>query len=187
MATRTRLDRAAVVEAAAALGDAAGKEVSLGQLAAHLGVRVPSLYNHIAGQDGLRRKLALYGRRELASCIGKAAIGRSADDAIRAIAHAYRAFARERPSLYAACQRAPDPHDTVLIVASEDVLAILRMVLEAYDLDGDAAIHTIRGLCSAMHGFVTLEAAGGFGIPLDVNASYDHLIDVFINGLPRPA
>lgn len=187
MATRTRLDRAAVVEAAAALGDAAGEEVSLGQLAAHLGVRVPSLYNHVAGQDGLRRELALHGIRELASRLGRAAMGRSADDAIRAMAHAYRDFARERPTLYAACQRAPDPHNAVLIAASEDVLVILRKVLQAYDLEGDAAVHTIRGLRSVMHGFVTLEAAGGFGIPLDVDASYDHLISVFIKGLPRPA
>ena len=49
MASRTGLDRAVVVQAAARLADeAGGKEVTLAELAAHLGVRTSSLYNHIS-------------------------------------------------------------------------------------------------------------------------------------------
>ncbi len=92
MASRAGLDRAAVVQAAARLADeAGGKEVTLADLAAHLGVRTPSLYNHIAGQEGLRRELALLGTRELATRLSRATIGKAKDDAILAMAHAYRA------------------------------------------------------------------------------------------------
>jgi len=64
MAARVGLDRVGVIKAAAALSDAAGgREVSLVELAAQLGVRTPSLYHHVAGQDGLRRELALLGLR----------------------------------------------------------------------------------------------------------------------------
>ena len=52
MASRAGLDRGMVVQAAAALADATGgREVSLSDLAAHLRVRTPSLYNHVAGQE----------------------------------------------------------------------------------------------------------------------------------------
>src|SRR5579875_3074672 len=114
MPSRAGLDPDAVVRAAADLADAAGGEVRLADLAAHLGVRTPSLYNHIAGQEGLRRELALLGLRELYARLARAAIGRAADDAILALAHAYRGFAREHPGLYAATLRAPAPGDDAL-------------------------------------------------------------------------
>ena len=34
-----------------------------------------------------------------------------------------------------------------------------------------------RALSAALHGFVTLEAGGGFGMPVDVDRSYARLID----------
>ena len=62
MPARAGLDSAAVVRAAADLADAKGIDaLTLGEVAARLGVRTPSLYNHIAGLDGLRRDLALLG------------------------------------------------------------------------------------------------------------------------------
>ena len=186
MASRVGLDRGAVVRAAAGLADAAGgKEVTLADLAAHLGVRTPSLYNHVTGQEGLRRELALLGTRELGARLGRAAIGRAADDALLALAHAYRAFARERPGLYAATLRAPGPADEAHQVASEEILAVLRAVLEAYGLRDEAAVHAIRGLRSLLHGFVSLELAGGFGLPVDVDESFVRLVRIYIGGLPR--
>ncbi len=186
MGSKAGLDREAVVRAAAAMADAAGgKEVTLAELAAHLGVRTPSLYNHIAGQEGLRRELALLGTRELGARMGRAAMGKARADAILALANAYRAFAKERPGLYATSLRAPDPADLAHCAASDDVLAILFAVLEGYGLRGDVAVHTIRGLRSLLHGFVSLELGGGFGLPLDLDESFVRLVHVFIDGLPR--
>src|SRR5215472_13481724 len=62
MPGRAGLDTATVVRAAAELADASGLDsLTLAGLAEHLGVRVPSLYNHVEGLPGLRRSLALYG------------------------------------------------------------------------------------------------------------------------------
>ncbi len=62
---------------------------------------------------------------------------------------------------------------------------VLRAVLESYGLRGDEATHAIRGLRSLLHGFVSLEAAGGFGLPLDLDESFTRLVRVFAAGLPR--
>jgi len=188
MASRAGLNRAAVVEAAADMLDAAGgHEVPLADLAARLGVRTPSLYNHVAGQEGLRRELALLGLRELAARLGRAVMGKAADQAILALAHAYRAFAREHPGLYAATLRAPDPGDAPLLTASEEILAVLRAVLAAYEVRDEAAVHAIRGLRSLLHGFVSLELAGGFRLPIDLDESFVCLVRVYVDGLSRPA
>ncbi len=186
MRVRPGLDRAAVVRAAADLFDAAGGgDVTLAEIARHLGVRTPSLYNHIHGQDELRHELAVYGARELAAWMGRAAIGKSGDSAVVAIAEAYRAFARERPGLYGITLRAPDAGDEALQSASAEILTVLQLVLSHYQLSQTSEIHAIRGLRSLVHGFVSLELAGGFGYPVDVDESFHSLLSMFLEGLRR--
>lgn len=186
MRTRRALDRAAVVEAAADLLDeTGGRELTLAMVAKRLGVRAPSLYNHIEGLEELRHEVALLGVRELGVRIGRAAIGKAGKDALRSIAWAYRDFAKERPGLYLATLRAPDPDDRALEAAAEEILTILRLVLAPYELSPEDQIHTIRALRSVMHGFVSLELAGGFGLPVDLDESFDRLITGFIASLRR--
>ena len=42
--------------------------------------------------------------------------------------------------------------------------------------NGDDAIDAIRALRAALHGFVTLETSGGFGLPADIDRSFDRLV-----------
>ena len=187
MSPRAGLDRAAVVRAAAALADRAGpEELTLARLADELGVRTPSLYNHVAGLDGLRRDLALLGLRQTAGRLAEATSGEPGGEAIVALGDAYRAFAKERPGLYAAAMvRAPGPEDVELQAAAQEVLDIVLAAVATYGLRGDDALHATRGLRSLLHGFVALELAGGFGLPLDLDESFHRLLRVFIQGLHR--
>lgn len=178
------LDRETVVRAAAALADAEGPEaLTLARLAARLGVRPPSLYNHLAGLDALRRELALLGLREVTERVGQAAVGRAGEDAALAVATAYRAYARARPGVYAASVRAPEPADAAWQEAADRLLAIVVAALAAFDLDGDDALHAVRGLRAVLHGFVALEAVGGFGLPLDLDESFRRSVLAYLAGL----
>jgi hypothetical protein len=56
-------------------------------------------------------------------------------------------------------------------------------VLGSYGLRGEDALHAARGLRSVAHGFATLEVAGGFGIPIDLDESFDRLLRAFVVGL----
>lgn len=189
MPPRARLDRAAVVEAAAALADDKGLEnLSLTRLAERLGIRTPSLYNHVSGLEGLRRELALLGARELGRRLGRAAIGKTKDEAVFALAGTYRSFVGERPGLYAATVRSSwlrEPEDPELRAAEEEAVGIVLAVLASYGLEGEDALHAVRGLRSAVHGFATLEAAGGFGLGLDTDESFRRLLRAFVDGLRR--
>jgi AcrR family transcriptional regulator len=184
---RAGLDTDAVVAAAAQLADDDGLEaVTLARLAAILGVRSPSLYAHVDGLDDLRRRLATRGARELAAELQRAVAGRSGGDALSAMAEAYRAYARAHPGTYAALQRPPSRRDAEGAGAAAGAVEVVLAVLRGYDLEGDEAIHAARIIRAALHGFVTLETGGGFGIPLALDDSYARLIDVLDRGLAAP-
>ena len=178
-----------VVEEAGAVADAAGLDrLTLAAVAERFGVAVPSLYKHVRGLDGLRRDLAVLAVRELTAVLSRAAVGRAGRDALHAMADAYRAYATAHPGRYAASVRAPDPGDSEHLAAAADALDIFFAVLAGYGVRGDDAIDAIRGLRAAMHGFVTLEAGGGFGMLQSVDASYHRLVDALDTALTaRPA
>ena len=184
MARSVGIDRERVVAVAAELADEVGLEqLTLAQVAARLGVRLPSLYNHVEGLPGLRRELALRGLRQLLERLGGAAIGKSGDAAMLAVGQAYRRFVLEHPGVYAATVRAPAPDDREVQQVSAAIVGVVLAVLEPYGLAEDAAIHAVRGLRSIAHGFATLELAGGFGIPLARDQSYLRLLRAYVAGL----
>jgi AcrR family transcriptional regulator len=175
---RAGVTHARVVAEAAVVADEVGLErLTLAAIAQRFGVTLPSLYKHVGGVDALKRDLAVLGLRELTAALSTAAVGRAGSDALRALAHAYREYAKRHPGRAAAAVRAPDPDDAEHVAAAEAAFAVLLAVLDGYELSGDDAIDAIRALRAAMHGFVTLEAAGGFGLPRSVDASYTRLID----------
>jgi AcrR family transcriptional regulator len=187
MSHRVGLDQATVVEAAARLVDEEGiEQLSLGRLAERLGVRTPSLYNHIAGLPGLKHDLALYCLRDVLNRLLRATIGKSRAEAIFAFADAYRAYARETPGRYTLTLQAPAPFDQELQTVSQQIIEVALAILAPYKLSEEEAIHAIRSLRSIVHGFISLEAAGGFAMPVDLDASFHWLINVFVAGLDRP-
>ncbi|MFN8465289.1 MAG: WHG domain-containing protein [Caldilineaceae bacterium] len=191
MARRPGLDRDAVVRAAVELLDSEGAgTLSLGRVADRLGVQTPSLYNHVEGMPGLLRQLALRNARDMAACMGDAAMGRSGPEAVLAVAEAYRAYIKQHAGLYMASLRTSgaqaqdgSPPDAELAEAEARVVRIVLAVLASFGLSGEDAIHAVRGLRSVVHGFATLEVAGGFGLPLDCDESFRRLVGLLVAGL----
>jgi AcrR family transcriptional regulator len=175
---RMGLTRKRVVAEAAAVADEVGLDrLALATVAKRLNVSLPGMYRHIDNLDGLRRDLAVLGVQELTAAMRSAAVGYSGRDALHAIADAYRTYAKAHPACCAASVRAPDPADTEHLAAGAAAIEVLTAALSAYQLDGDDLVHAIRGLRAVLHGFVSLEASGGFGLPQSVDTTFGHLID----------
>ncbi|MFF3851862.1 TetR/AcrR family transcriptional regulator [Micromonospora sp. NPDC002575] len=186
---RAGLNQQVVVREAARLADEVGLDrLTLAALAGRLGVALPSLYKHVKGVDALAQKLAALATAELADALTAAVAGRAGEDALRAVAAAYRDYARRHPGRYAAAQRAPDPGDPDHVAAAGRAVGAIYAILRGYGLDGDDAVDATRALRSGLHGFLALEAAGGFGLPRDVDRSYDRLVaglDAAFRSWPR--
>ena len=97
---------------------------------------------------------------------------------LAALARAFRAYALAHPGRYAATVRAPDPADAEWAAASDAVLQVVLGVLAGYGLSGVDAIDAARALRAALHGFVALETLGGFGLPRDVERSFERLVEI---------
>jgi AcrR family transcriptional regulator len=181
---RIGLDLPRLIQAATEIADAQGLEaVTLASLAQKLQIRSPSLYNHVNGLPDLRRQLALSGLEKMSELFARSLDGKTGDDAVRAFSYAYLAFARKHPGLYEAVQRAAEPGDKLLEEASAKVVQMAVNVFNGYGLRGDAAIHAVRGIRSLLHGFASLERQGGFGIPIDLDVTFQLLIETFLEGI----
>jgi AcrR family transcriptional regulator len=181
---RAGLAPAAVVAAGAALADEVGLAgLTMGLLAERVGVRTPSLYKHVDSLDALRRSIGLQAKREMSDSLARACVGKSGPDAVHAFAEAWRRWILDHPGRYAATVRAPSRDDEEDSRVSDEALQILFDVLAGFGLRGPRAIDAARMLRSAMHGFASLESAGGFGMPQDIDRSYRYLIDTLIAGL----
>jgi AcrR family transcriptional regulator len=166
-----------VAERGASLADEVGLDrLTLALVAQAFGVAQPSLYKHVRGLDGLLQRISALATAELATALADAAAGRAGADALHAVAAAYRGYAHAYPGRYAATQRLPDPADPAHLAAGERAVGAIYAVLRGYGLEGDDALDATRALRSALHGFVVLELAGGFGIPRDLDASFDQLV-----------
>lgn len=171
------LTQAIVTDEAARMADEVGlSRLTLAALARRLGVRQPSLYKHVQSLDALQRNISVLAKTELAGILARAAVGRSRADAITSISNAYRAWALQHPGRYTAAQRPPTPGDLDAEAADQAVVGIVLDALAGYGLSGDDAIDATRALRAALHGFVTLESAGGFALPVSIDRSFDRLV-----------
>ena len=181
------LDRAAVVAAAVDLVNQEGVEaLSLKRLAQNLGVQTPSLYNHVDGLPALLAALARQNSQNMADCLTMAAVGRSGGAAIHAIASAYRTYIKANPGLYPLGLRPAHlaaPVDPIRAEADERTVAVAVAVMNSCGLASDDALHAVRALRSVVHGFASLELAGGFGLPLDVDESFRRLVSILVAGI----
>jgi hypothetical protein len=74
-----------------------------------------------------------------------------------------------------------------LQAAETEVLAVVLRALAAYHLSEADALHTVRILRSLVHGFASLEVAGGFGLPLEVDESFHRRVEMLVRGLRVPS
>lgn len=184
MSQRRKLDLSTILGAATEIIDSQGLDsLGLVTLAKKLGIRSPSLYNHIDGLPGLRTELAIYGSNLLNSVITRAAIGKSGDNAVYAVAEDYLAFARTHPGLYEAVQRVPYPQEERWQQAMKELVETVVQVFQHYGLDDSTSIHAVRSFRSLTHGFISLERNQGFKMPINVDDSYRFMIDTFILGV----
>ncbi|MCB0046397.1 MAG: WHG domain-containing protein [Caldilineaceae bacterium] len=182
---RQGLNRGQVIKQAAMMLDAnvAVSSLTLTELAAELGIRTPSLYNHVQSLDDLHAGLALYGLTLLTGFIQEAITGKSGRAALEAAAHAYRRFARQHPGLYPLTLRAPDAGEVELERQAALLVQIFLLILASCGVQDEDGVHALRGLRALLHGFCSLEAAQGYKMPIDTNLSFDRALGAYLDGL----
>jgi AcrR family transcriptional regulator len=164
--------------AGAELADEVGFDaVTVSALARRFDVKVASLYSHLKSSQDLRTRIALLALEELADQLATALAGRAGKDALRAFADTYRDYARRHPGRYDAARLRLDP-ETAKASAGVRHAQMTRAILRGYQLSEPDQTHAVRMLGSTVHGYISLETAGGFShTPVDSQDSWDWLVD----------
>ncbi|MFF5533618.1 TetR/AcrR family transcriptional regulator [Streptomyces cinerochromogenes] len=175
---RAGLTTERLVHAGAELADEVGfEQVTVSALARRFDVKVASLYSHLRNSQDLKTRIALLALEELADRAAEALAGRSGKDALGAFAHVYRDYARAHPGRYTAARHPLEPA-TAAGSAGVRIAQLTRAVLRGYDLTEPDQTHAVRLLGSVFHGYVSLEAAGGFSHSApDSQESWSRILD----------
>jgi AcrR family transcriptional regulator len=181
-----RLSRDSIVNAALTFLDREGWDaLTINALATQLGTKGPSLYNHVQSLDDLRRTVRMRVVGDIIDMLNTVGQGRTRDDAVMAMAMAYRSYAHHHPGRYSAFTRMPlggdDPEFTE---ATRAAAAPVISVLASYGLDGDNAFYAALEFWSAMHGFVLLEMTGAM-TGIDTDAVFTDMVMRLATGMER--
>jgi AcrR family transcriptional regulator len=182
----TRLSRDSIVNAALTFLDREGWDaLTINALANQLGTKGPSLYNHVNSLEDLRRTVRMRVVGDIIDMLNNVAQGRTRDDAVIAMASAYRSYAHHHPGRYSAFTRMPlggdDPEFTgATRAAAEPVIS----VLQSYGLEGEGAFYAALEFWSAMHGFVLLEMTGAMN-GIDADAVFTDMVLRLAAGMER--
>jgi AcrR family transcriptional regulator len=186
VARPTRLSRDSIVNAALTFLDREGWDaLTINALALQLGTKGPSLYNHVNSLEDLRRTVRMRVVGDIIDMLNTVGQGRTRDDAVTAMASAYRSYAHHHPGRYSAFTRMPlggdDPEFTE---ATRAAAAPVISVLASYGLEGEGAFYAALEFWSAMHGFVMLEMTGAMN-GVDTDAVFTDMVMRLATGMER--
>ena len=182
----TQMTLESILSTARGMIEAGGPEsLSMGKVAKELGVKTPSLYNHVKSKDALLRDVNTQLTTQLFETIDAALAESEATaptDRSLVVAQAYRTFAHANPRTFVMAMtedspaRQPDPDYLVQLI-----LPLQSIVAEI--VGEEQSLTALRGLYAVMHGFVLAELTGQLRRGGDLNAAYEAAVTAQIHGI----
>lgn len=186
MVQKRNLTKEKIVQTAFLLADEIGlNQITFQKIAKKLNIKYPSLYNHFTNIEDLKSKMTIYFLNNLNSELMKRLIGKSGENAIREFAYVYIEFARKNKSGYMLYMNIPSTENAEVTPLLNETNAIIHKILDFYIKDNTFVIHKSRALKSLLHGFVSLSSHGYFQTPVNIEESFQLMINDFISCLVR--
>ncbi|MGZ5899499.1 MAG: TetR-like C-terminal domain-containing protein [Reyranella sp.] len=134
--------------------------------------------------EEMRRFLALKGYRELLGRLGEARAGKTGEEALKAVAHAIRRYAIERPALSAAAFRTAAADCPEWREAHEDLHTVMMEIFADCGLHGEPAEEALNVLRSLIRGYVLNEMMHALVGVWSYDESFENAVRVFVAGIP---
>jgi AcrR family transcriptional regulator len=172
-----------VVEVAEVLVDSAGwQQLTMTSLAAKLGVRSPSLYNHVDSIEALLGEVQARALAALSDRLQRAAMGRVRAECIRAMAAAQRSYAIEHGGLYElAMSQAIDLEATA--AASAPAGEALTAAVRSFGVQ-EVTMELGLACLAPLHGVITLDRTRLMP-EANTDVAYELVVDAVILMLER--
>ncbi|MDP4146235.1 MAG: WHG domain-containing protein [Bacillota bacterium] len=186
MVQKRNLTKEKIIQTAFSLADEIGlNQVTFQKLAEKLGIKYPSLYNHFDNMDNLKIEMTKYLLKGLNLKLMERLVGKSGEAAVREYAYVYREFAFENRTAYGLFMNIPSTEDEEVMRLAKGTTGMIRQVLDFYIKDETLIIHKSRALRSLLHGFVSSCFLGYFQGSVNLEDSFQLMIDDFILSLSK--
>ena len=130
-----------VAEAVAYIESTGQPVVSLHELARRLGIKPPSLYNHIQNTKELQYEIFQYAMDTFVANQKAATENKRKDEAVKAFAEAYHSFATEHKGLYRLIMSIPSEEDDRAKELAIPLLDTVVEILSDYGLTEETIAH----------------------------------------------
>lgn len=153
----------------------------LSTLAESLGIRTPSLYNHVKDTEDIFREMRKKALQLLGERLKESIQSVSTKQKrISPFLKSYRGFAKDFPNMYPLVIVSTETDEELKRLGDQ----ILQICLDAFPLGewNEETVHRIRIIRSIVHGFIDLERAGGFGRKESVEESFTKLTESLETG-----
>lgn len=159
--------------------------ISLHELARRLGIKTPSLYNHIKNTKELQYEIFRYAIDQFVANQKTAIAGKEKDEAVRAFAKAYHRFATEHKGLYRLIMSIPSKDDAQAKDMAIPLLETVVEMLSDYGLSEESIAHWQWVFRAILHGFISEEDLGYFYYyqSIDLEKSREIAVQCFLDGL----
>ena len=178
------LTREKVIEEAGVLANEQGlNAVTITNLAKHLGIKKPSLYNHIKDQEDILRGIMISGWNHVSNEICPKITTDDPKQAINELSHAIYDYAIANPGIYEAMLWYNTYENEELKLVSEGLYKFFFSQTDKLGIERSMANHLLRTYRSLIEGFILLVIHNSFGNPVSIEESFQISIDMFTNGL----
>ena len=177
-----------VIETARILIEHEGVEaLSLGKIAAELGIKAPSLYRHIKNKHALLQAVVERTYLRLFDAYDHA-LANADDDPIEQLLRlslAQREFAANNPNTYMLAYSTQSPASETNPTMLLDRAILVQQIISQISGEEDS-LPALRGLLAITHGFVMLELNGQFRRGGDLSETMEKIIEKVVEK-PKPA
>lgn len=178
------INKEKVIQTTTQLVDKEGlNNISLKVVAENLGIRTPSLYNHIASLDDLLREVAHAGMKEMNSLITQAAIGETGVNAIKSLCCAYFKYMIKHPGVYETIQWATWHGNNETVEIFNNYKSILTKLIYSCNLQKEKTNEILDLLIGVIHGYTTMNLGKAFSKPEETTNELLIAIDTVLVGV----
>ncbi|MGV3489767.1 MAG: TetR-like C-terminal domain-containing protein [Devosia sp.] len=158
--------------------------LTVGAVAAAAGIKAPSLYKHFADRAALLKAVEIDVLHELEAYLRREIHGATPKARLRALAEAYRRFAKDAPNRYRVIYSGNAFIDAEIRAACVFSAQPLFEQLRAAGIAEDRVLPVSRTMVPFLHGFVLMEIGSAFNLGGDVDEAFALGIETVLAGVP---
>lgn len=181
---RTGLSKDDITEVAVKLANENGLSyLSITTLAEALGIKKPSLYNHMKSIDDVLRDIMIYGWKKVSYELTADITGKDPRENLRIYATRIYEYSIANPGVFEAMLWYNKYSDPELLDATEGLYNFFFAQTDSLFITREIANHLLRTYRAFLEGFIMLEIHNAFGNPISIQDSFRISLEVLLKGM----